>query len=41
MNIWDEVIQEFVKEQNRLRDTLGSGGAEDFAQTSSRFYSRN
>ena len=30
MNIWDEVIQEFVKEQNRLRDTLGSGGAEDF-----------
>ena len=31
MNFWYEVIQEFVKEQIRLRYTLGSGGAEDFA----------
>ena len=31
MNIWDEVIQEFVKEHNRLKDTLGSGVEEYFA----------
>jgi|TARA_X000001388_G_C2196895_1_gene109715 hypothetical protein len=30
MNIWNEVIQEFEKEQIKLKDTLATGGVEDF-----------
>jgi hypothetical protein len=30
MDIWDEVIQEFNKEINQLRITLGNGSAEDY-----------
>ena len=31
MEIWDEVIQEFNTEIQKLRLTLGGGGAEDYA----------
>ncbi len=32
MDIWDEVVPEFNKEINRLRDLhLGNGSAEDYA----------
>jgi len=31
MEIWDEVIQEFNEEIQKLRLTLGSGSAEDYA----------
>jgi hypothetical protein len=30
MDIWDEIIQEFNKEINQLRITLGNGSAEDY-----------
>ena len=30
MNIWDEVIKEFEKEKNNVKDTLATGGVEDF-----------
>ena len=31
MEIWDEVIQEFNEEINKLRVSLGNGSAEDYA----------
>ena len=31
MEIWDEVIQKFNEEIQKLRITLGSGNAEDYA----------
>ena len=31
MEVWDEVIQEFNEEIQKLRVTLGSGSAEDYA----------
>jgi len=31
MEVWDEVIQEFNEEIQRLRITLGNGSAEDYS----------
>ena len=31
MDIWDEVVQEFNEEINKLRVTLGNGSAEDYS----------
>ena len=31
MEIWDEVVQEFNQEIERLKASLGDGAAEDFA----------
>jgi len=31
MEVWDEVIQEFNEEIQKLRVTLGSGSAEDYS----------
>ena len=31
MEIWDEVIQEFNEEINKLRISLGDGSAKDYA----------
>ena len=31
MEIWDEIIQEFNSEIERLKASLGDGAAEDFA----------
>jgi hypothetical protein len=31
MNIWEEVIQEFEAEKERLKISLGNGAAEDYS----------
>jgi hypothetical protein len=31
MDIWDEIVQEFSAEIDRLKESLGNGSAEDYS----------